>query len=138
MSLPLGQWALLALVCVAFLAVMAVMGYRLTMLNIERLFGDSVRGFAARHLAAGAVARAHEPAAEQQQAGEEERGADEARGGEGRLQLVQGYLDEATVSHFLANTTVNGEVKSAALSKTNQYLLLDTWNTNSYPKVELK
>lgn len=32
---------LLALVCVAFLGVMTVMGYELTMLNIERLFGDS-------------------------------------------------------------------------------------------------
>jgi prepilin-type N-terminal cleavage/methylation domain-containing protein len=61
-----------------------------------------------------------------------------AASSKGRLQLVQGYLDEATVSHFLANTTTNGEVKSAALSKTNQYLLLDTWATNSYPKVELK
>lgn len=56
----------------------------------------------------------------------------------GRLQLVQAYLDEATLSHFLTNTTTNGEVKSAALSKTGQYLLLDTWNTASYPKVELK
>jgi prepilin-type N-terminal cleavage/methylation domain-containing protein len=56
----------------------------------------------------------------------------------GRLQLVQAYLDEATLAHFLANTTNNGEVKSAALSKTGQYLLLDTWNSASYPKVELK
>src|SRR3546814_17110454 len=31
----------LAAVCLAFLGVMAVMGYRLTLLNIERLFGDS-------------------------------------------------------------------------------------------------
>lgn len=31
----------LAVVCLGFLGVMAVMGYRLTMLNIERLFGDS-------------------------------------------------------------------------------------------------
>jgi len=56
----------------------------------------------------------------------------------GRLQLVQGYLDDATLSHFLSNTTNNAEVKSAALSKTSQYLLLDAWSTNSYPKVELK
>jgi prepilin-type N-terminal cleavage/methylation domain-containing protein len=56
----------------------------------------------------------------------------------GRLQLVQSYLDEATLSHFLANTTVNNEVKSAALAKTGQYLLLDTWVANSYPKVELR
>ncbi len=56
----------------------------------------------------------------------------------GRLQLVQGYLDEATLSHFLANTTDDNQVKSAALSKTGQYLLLDAWNAASYPKVELK
>ena len=61
-----------------------------------------------------------------------------ASSSKGRLQLVQTYLDEATLSHFLANTTVDAEVKSAALTKTNQYLLLDTWNANSYPKVELK
>jgi prepilin-type N-terminal cleavage/methylation domain-containing protein len=56
----------------------------------------------------------------------------------GRLQLVKAYLDDATLSHFLTNTTNNNEVKSTALSKTTQYLLLDTWNANSYPKVELK
>lgn len=32
---------LLATVCVAFLGIMAVLGYRLTMLNLERLYGDS-------------------------------------------------------------------------------------------------
>jgi prepilin-type N-terminal cleavage/methylation domain-containing protein len=56
----------------------------------------------------------------------------------GRLQLVQGYLDDATLSHFLSNTTNNNEVKSAALTKTSQYLLLDAWSAASYPKVELK
>jgi prepilin-type N-terminal cleavage/methylation domain-containing protein len=56
----------------------------------------------------------------------------------GRLQLVQSYLDDATLSHFLSNTTNNNEVKSAALSKTNQYLLLSDWSAASYPKVELK
>ncbi len=56
----------------------------------------------------------------------------------GRLQLVKAYLDDSTLSHFLTNTTNNNEVKSTALSKTSQYLLLDTWNANSYPKVELK
>ena len=56
----------------------------------------------------------------------------------GRLQLVKLYLDDATLSHFLSNTTNDNEVKSTALSKTTQYLLLDTWNANSYPKVELK
>lgn len=61
-----------------------------------------------------------------------------AASSKGRLQLVQAYLDEATLSHFLANTTNNDEVKSAALAKTGQHLLLDTWNAASYPKVELK
>ncbi len=56
----------------------------------------------------------------------------------GRLQLVNTYLDDTTLSHFLANTTVNNEVRSAALLKTQQYLLLDSWQTNTYPKVELK
>ncbi len=56
----------------------------------------------------------------------------------GRLQLVQAYLDDATLSHFLSNTTNNNEVKSAALSKTSQYLLLGDWSAASYPKVELK
>lgn len=56
----------------------------------------------------------------------------------GRLQLVQAYLDDATLSHFLSNTTNNNEVKSAALTKTNQYLFLDAWSAASYPKVELR
>lgn len=56
----------------------------------------------------------------------------------GRLQLVQTYLDDTTVAHFLTNTSNNDQVKSAALAKTSQYLLLDTWKSNSYPKVELK
>src|SRR3546814_8646672 len=38
----------LAAVCLAFLGVMAVMGYRLTLLNIERLFGDSSIPYADR------------------------------------------------------------------------------------------
>lgn len=33
--------SLLAALCVAFLGVMAVLGYQLTMLNLERLYGDS-------------------------------------------------------------------------------------------------
>lgn len=56
----------------------------------------------------------------------------------GRLQLVQAYLDDSTLSHFLSNTTNNNEVKSAALTKTNQYLFLDAWSAASYPKVELR
>ena len=36
------------------------MDFRLT--EEQRLFADSVRGFAQKHLAAGAVARAHDPA----------------------------------------------------------------------------
>jgi len=58
----------------------------------------------------------------------------------GRLQLVGGYLDDSTLSHFLnpSNTTNNSEVRSAALKKTNQYIFLGEWNANSYPKVELR
>jgi prepilin-type N-terminal cleavage/methylation domain-containing protein len=56
----------------------------------------------------------------------------------GRLQLVQAYLDDATLSHFLSNTVNNDQVRSAALSKTGQHLALDAWAGNSYPKVELK
>lgn len=57
-----------------------------------------------------------------------------------RLQLVGGYLDDATLAHFVANTDADSpnNVLSAALSKTGQYLLLGTWSTTSYPKVELK
>lgn len=58
----------------------------------------------------------------------------------GRVQLVSGYLDDSTVSHFLnpSNTTNNDQVRSAALKKTGQYLELGSWASNSYPKVELK
>ncbi len=56
----------------------------------------------------------------------------------GRLTLVRAYLDDATFSHFTQSTKVNNEIKSAALAKTGQHLLLDTWNASSYPKVELK
>lgn len=61
-----------------------------------------------------------------------------AGSGKGRLQLVQAYLDDATLSHFLANTVNNDQVRSAALAKTGQHLALDAWASNSYPKVELK
>lgn len=61
-----------------------------------------------------------------------------AASSKGRLQLVRTYLDESTYSHFIHNTASDGEVKSAALSKTGKYLLLGAWETNSYPKVELK
>lgn len=58
----------------------------------------------------------------------------------GRVQLVGAYLDDASLAHFLnpSNTTNAGEVKSAALKKTGQYLYLGTWSAASYPKVELK
>ncbi len=56
----------------------------------------------------------------------------------GRLQIVKRYLEDSTLAHFLANTSNNNQVKSAALSKIGQYLLLDTWSSASYPKVELK
>ena len=52
--------------------------------------------------------------------------------------MVKDYLDESTYEHFDDNTSSDGEVKSAALSKTGKHLLLGAWETNSYPKVELK
>lgn len=55
-----------------------------------------------------------------------------------RLNLVGSYLDDSTLTHFLDNTTADGQILSTALKKTGQYLLLDTWSTTSYPKVELK
>ncbi|MDB4662120.1 type II secretion system GspH family protein [Verrucomicrobiales bacterium] len=55
-----------------------------------------------------------------------------------RLLLVGNYLEDSTLSHFTDITTNSNQVLSAALKKTNQYLLLDTWGTNTYPKVELK
>ena len=56
----------------------------------------------------------------------------------GRLQLVHAYLDDATLAHFLSNTTNNDQVRSAALAKTGQHLALDAWSSNSYPKVDLR
>lgn len=57
-----------------------------------------------------------------------------------RLQLVGNYLDDSTLAHFLnpSNTVKDSEVRSAALKKTGQFLLLDTWAAASYPKVELR
>ena len=55
-----------------------------------------------------------------------------------RLQLVQLYLDDSSLAHFLSNTTDTSQIKSAALKKTGQYLVLDSWVVTSYPKVELK
>lgn len=55
-----------------------------------------------------------------------------------RLNLVANYLDESSIAHFRTNTTNTGQVSSEALKKTNQYLELPSWNSASYPKVELK
>jgi len=55
-----------------------------------------------------------------------------------RLLLVGNYLEDSTLSHFTTITTNSNQVLSAALKKTSQYLLLDTWGSNTYPKVELK
>ena len=56
-----------------------------------------------------------------------------------RLTIVRAYLDDSTYSHFSSNTAGGNQdqVKSAAMKKTGQYLLLDDWAQNSYPKVEL-
>jgi len=54
-----------------------------------------------------------------------------------RFNLVSNYLEEATVTHFQANSKAGGAVKSAALKKIGQQIELQTWQSSSYPKVEL-
>lgn len=55
-----------------------------------------------------------------------------------RLDLVKGYLDDATFEDFSANTASDDEVRTDAMAKTSNYLQLPAWTTNSYPKVILK
>ena len=55
-----------------------------------------------------------------------------------RLNLVGNYLDESTLKHFNDTTTDDTKILSQALKKTEQYLAMDTWAGDSYPKVELK
>jgi len=54
-----------------------------------------------------------------------------------RLALVQAYLDSATYSHLVANTSNNDQVRSDAMVMTAQYLEITDWPSGSYPKVNL-
>lgn len=54
-----------------------------------------------------------------------------------RFNLVSMYLDDSTVAHFSLNSTVGGAVKSVALQKLGQQIDLPSWQSSSYPKVEL-
>jgi len=54
-----------------------------------------------------------------------------------RLVLVANYLDDATYTHLIDNTSDNDKVQSDAMIKTGQYLQITDWPSNSYPKVNL-
>ena len=56
----------------------------------------------------------------------------------GRLNLVSPYLDDATASHMISSTTNTGKIKSDALNAIKSHLVMDTWGSSSYPKVELR
>ncbi len=66
-----------------------------------------------------------------------------------RLQLVggnpgggvEGYLENSTAQHLIDMTTRGGnsnQIRSAALTKTQQWIVLTDWNNGSYPKVNLQ
>lgn len=54
----------------------------------------------------------------------------------GRLNLVSNYLDESSAKHF--DTSNENQVLTEALRKTNHYLELPEWSSDSYPKVNLE
>jgi prepilin-type N-terminal cleavage/methylation domain-containing protein len=54
-----------------------------------------------------------------------------------RLALVQAYLDDATYSHLVSNTSNADQVRSDAMVKSGQYLQITDWPSGSYPKVNL-
>jgi prepilin-type N-terminal cleavage/methylation domain-containing protein len=55
----------------------------------------------------------------------------------GRLNLIAPYLDDTSSAHLLSATTNTGKIKSDALTKIRYYLVLDTWGSTTYPKVEM-
>ena len=55
----------------------------------------------------------------------------------GRLNLIAPYLDDTSSAHLLGATTNTGKIKSDALTKIRYYLVLDTWGSTTYPKVEM-
>jgi prepilin-type N-terminal cleavage/methylation domain-containing protein len=54
-----------------------------------------------------------------------------------RLALVQDYLDEVSYRHFIDMSEGSDEILSAALSRLGWHLSLPTWESGSYPKVDL-
>jgi len=52
--------------------------------------------------------------------------------------LIDDYLDPATLKHFQDNTPSGSDVRSEAMVKTSHYVTFSTWATNTYPKVELQ
>ncbi|MGH8045751.1 MAG: hypothetical protein ACREKL_00770, partial [Chthoniobacterales bacterium] len=60
-----------------------------------------------------------------------------AANGLARLALVQNYLDDATYTHLVNNTSNSDQVRSDAMARTSQYLEITTWPDDSYPKVNL-
>ena len=51
--------------------------------------------------------------------------------------LQVGYLDPSTVQHFVTSTTNSSAIKSDALNTAGQHLELPSWDSGSYPKVNL-
>jgi prepilin-type N-terminal cleavage/methylation domain-containing protein len=54
-----------------------------------------------------------------------------------RLFLVASYLDDTSSDHLLTATSNTGKIKSDALNKIRYHLVLDTWGSTTYPKVEM-
>jgi prepilin-type N-terminal cleavage/methylation domain-containing protein len=59
------------------------------------------------------------------------------RTAEGRLDLVQTYLDDTTYLHFKDYTTDPTQVRTGAMDKLTYHLELSEWQNGSYPKVDL-
>ena len=54
-----------------------------------------------------------------------------------RLNLVAGFLDDATSNHFTSSTTNSAAIKSDALTSSGQHLELPTWDVSGSPVVNL-
>lgn len=54
-----------------------------------------------------------------------------------RFNLIAPYLDNTTSSYFTNATINSSQIKSDALSATNQYISMPDWVTGSYPQVSL-
>ncbi|MDB6140849.1 MAG: prepilin-type cleavage/methylation protein [Verrucomicrobiaceae bacterium] len=52
-------------------------------------------------------------------------------------EVTIGYLDASTVQHFTSSTTNSASLKSDALNSAGQHLEMPTWDSSSYPKVNL-